>query len=195
MKKPVSRSSKKNRKNGYAFVWDIVIIAIGIILAFVLSKIGAIDAMVSGLRDYSILASFIAGLFFTSAFTLAPASIALVNIAGHTPVHTVALWGALGAMCGDLILLFFIKDKFFNDLINVLKSSKVKHILHSFHFGFLKWLSPLVGALIIASPLPDEFGIALMGISKVKVWLIMPVAFIMNALGIYALIGFANLIS
>lgn len=183
----------KTKKNGYALVWDLVIIALGIVVALILSKIGAIDAAVSGLRGYSILASFIAGLFFTSAFTLAPASIALANIAGHESVHSVALWGALGAMCGDLILFFFIKDRFFKDLMNVLKPSKVKFVLHSFHFGFLKWLSPVVGALIIASPLPDELGISLLGMSKVKISILMPVAFAMNALGIYMLVGFANL--
>ena len=186
---------KRKKKNGYALVYDLVIISIGIIVAIILSKVGIIDSAVYLLKDYAIIASFITGIFFTSAFTLAPASIALVNISEHSTIHSVALWGALGAMCGDLILFFFIRDRFYADIVNMIKPSKVKHILHSFHFGFLKWLSPVIGALIIASPVPDEFGIVLLGMSKVRVSLLMPITFIMNALGIYLLIGFANLIS
>jgi hypothetical protein len=97
-------------------------------------------------------------------------------------------------MCGDLILFFFIRDRFASDLMKAIKPAKIRHIMHSFHFGFLKWLSPIIGALIIASPLPDEFGISLMGISKVRVVILLPVAFAMNVLGIYLLIEFSHLI-
>ena len=97
-------------------------------------------------------------------------------------------------MCGDLILFFFIRDRFYNDIVNSIKPKTIKHILRSFHFGFLKWIAPIVGALIIASPLPDEFGIALLSMSKVKTAVLMPVSFIMNALGIYLLITFASFI-
>ena len=78
--------------------------------------------------------------------------------------------------------------------MNTIKPSKLRHIMHSFHFGFLKWLSPIIGALIIASPLPDEFGIAFLGMSKVKTAVLMPISFFMNLIGIYALIAFFHLL-
>ena len=186
---------KKSKKNAYALAYDVVIIAIGIALTIILSKTGVIDSFIYAFRNYSIFASFLAGIFFTSTFTIAPASVALVRIAEYAPLPSVALWGALGAMFGDLILFFFIRDRFSKDLMQVLNRSTARHILHSFHFGFLKWLSPLLGALIIASPLPDELGLTLLGMSKVKVYVLMPVSFIMNAIGIYFLMVFANLIS
>ncbi len=194
MKNPREKR-KKSRKNGYALLYDILIIALGIALTVILSKFGVIDSVVDGLGNYVVLASFFAGIFFTSTFTIAPASVAIVNIAEHAPLPTVALWGALGAMCGDLILFFFIKDRFSVDLMNAFSVSARKHFLHSFHFGFLKWLSPILGALIIASPLPDELGISLLGLSKIKISLLMPIIYAMNFLGIYAIVGFANLIS
>ena len=184
----------RRKKNTYALVYDIVIIVIGIFFAIVLSNLGFIDFFVSITKDYYILSSFIAGIFFTSAFTLAPSSVALASIAEKAPIPQVALWGGLGAMCGDLILFFFIRDRFYNDIVNSIKPKTIKHILRSFHFGFLKWIAPIVGALIIASPLPDEFGIALLSMSKVKTAVLMPVSFIMNALGIYLLITFASFI-
>jgi hypothetical protein len=185
----------KRRKGGYALLYDIIIIALGIVVAVILSKLGAIDALVSGLRGYSIMAAFVAGLFFTSTFTIAPASVAIAHLAKEMPVPTLAFWGALGAVCGDLILFFFIRDRFTVDFMRAIELSRIRHFFHSFHFGFLKWLAPVVGALIIASPLPDELGISLLGMSKVKLAVLVPVSYVMNFLGIYFIVGFAQLVS
>lgn len=182
------------KRHHKAFIHDVFMIVVGVIIAILLSKMGVIDYVISLFRDYYILASFITGIFFTSAFTLAPSSIALVHLAKDFPLHGVAFWGGLGAMCGDLILFFFIRDRFASDLMKVLKPSTVKYIFKSLHFGFMKWLSPLLGALIIASPLPDEFGVTLLGMSKIKIAVLIPITLFMNILGIYLLIGFSNLL-
>ncbi len=170
---------------------DLILIIIGFGFAVFLSRAGVLDEIIS-LFGNGIIASFFAGIFFTSAFTLGPATVALTHIASYTPIPTVALWGGLGALCGDLILFFFIRDRFTNDLMRALKPSFVKHVLHSLHFGFLKWLSPVIGALIIASPLPDELGVALMGLSKTRVAVLVPVSFAMNMLGIYLCVKYSG---
>ena len=170
---------------------DIVFILIGIVIASALVTTGTLDLVVGALGSGA-FSSFIAGVFFTSAFTIAPASVALGHISLTTPIHVVALWGALGALCGDLILFFFIRDKFANDLKRSFKPTFVKHIASSFHFGFLKWLAPIFGALIIASPLPDELGLTLLGMSKVRLAVFIPLAFTMNLIGIYGLVWFAH---
>lgn len=185
----------RRKKNGYALLYDVIIIALGIVAAVLLSKLGIIDSVVYALRNYAIFAAFFAGIFFTSTFTIAPASIAIIHLSQLMPLPVLAVFGALGAMCGDLILFFFIKDRFAKDLENAMPSSMRKHFLHSFHLGFLKWLSPVAGALIIASPLPDELGISLLGMSKVRLSVLMPISLAMNFFGVYAIVGFANLIS
>ncbi len=186
--------SKRSTKKGSGLMRDIIMIVIGIIIAILFVRSGLMDMVINAVRDYYIIASFIAGIFFTSAFTIAPSSIALVNLAENSPIVGVVFWGALGAVFGDLILFFFIRDKFAEDLKRTMKPSTIKHIFHSLHFGFLKWLSPLLGALIIASPLPDEIGISLLGMSKVKTSVLIPISFVMNMLGIYVLIQFSHLI-
>ncbi len=183
---------KRQRKNAFALLRDVVMISIGIIIAILLSKLGIIDSVLSVFRDYYIVASFISGMFFTSIFTLAPASIALVHISETAPMVGVFFWGGLGAMFGDLILFLFIRDRFADDLKKVFRPSSTKYLLKSLHFGFMRWLSPVIGAIIIASPLPDEFGITLLGMSKMKVIVLMPIAFVMNMLGIYLLIEFSH---
>ena len=166
---------------------DLVLVIVGGFIAFALAKLGFIDWLVS-LVGNVVVSSFLAGIFFTSAFSIAPAAIALVHING--PTQVVALWGALGALCGDLILFYFIRDRFADHLLQSLRPSFTRHILTSFHLGFMKWLAPVLGALIIASPLPDELALTLMGISKTKLTILIPVAFVMNLIGILALLNF-----
>lgn len=189
-----SLKNKKNKENALALVRDIVMISIGIVVAIFLSRIGVIDYVVSIFSDYYIIASFISGIFFTSIFTIAPSSITLVHLSQTAPTAGIVFWGGLGAMFGDLILFLFIKDRFAEDLKKVFRPSSMKYIFKSLHLGFMRWLSPLIGALIIASPLPDEFGITLLGMSKIKTTILMPIAFVMNMLGIYLLIEFSHLL-
>ncbi len=183
---------KKPTKNAYALLRDVIMIAIGIAVALFISKIGIVGYVVTSFKDYYIITSFIAGIFFTSIFTLAPSSVTLVHLAKTAPIGSVVFWGGLGAMCGDLILFLFIKDRFADDLKRALKPYHIKYFLKSLHFGFMRWLSPVIGALLIASPLPDEFGITLLGMSKIKASVLMPIAFVMNMLGIYLLIEFSR---
>ena len=172
---------------------DFILILVGVIIAIIIAQSGILDSIL-GLLGSGVVASFVAGVFFTSVFTIAPSSLALGHLLQNTPVGTVVLWGAFGALCGDLILFYFIRDRFSDDLKYSLRPSLVKHVAHSFHFGFLKWLSPMLGAAIIASPLPDEIGLSLMGMSKTRVAVLIPVSFAMNALGIYLLAQFASLL-
>lgn len=185
------RGSKNKKYN--ALLEDVFYIFVGIVIAIVFSRSGLVDQLY-GVLGNSVLACFIAGIFFTSAFTIAPASIFLVHISQSLPVQTIAIWGALGAVVGDLILFLFIRDKFADDIKRSLKPSFIKHFFKSLHLGFLKWLSPILGAFIIASPLPDELGLTLMGLSKTKLYILIPISFLMNILGIYIIILFSNAI-
>ena len=164
---------------------DLLIIAISIFVAIGIVRLGVIQDIVSVVDELKIIGSFIAGFFFTSAFTIAPAAIALAEISKTTSPYLVAFWGACGSLAGDLIIFLFVRDRFADDVMEVLHTFKnEKKIKNFFKKGFFRWLSPVLGALIIASPLPDEFAVALMGISKVRMSLFIPISFIMSFFGI-----------
>jgi len=61
-------------------------------------------------------------------------------------------------------------------------SDKLKHLMHTKYFS---WTLPVIGAIIIASPLPDEMGVGLMGISKLKTKQFILLSFILNSIGIF----------
>ncbi|MEY4602107.1 MAG: hypothetical protein RL292_48 [Candidatus Parcubacteria bacterium] len=164
---------------------DLLVIVISVFFAIGIVRLGVIQDIVSSIDELKIIGSFIAGFFFTSAFTIAPAAIALAEISQTTSPLLVAFWGALGSLVGDLVIFLFIRDRFADDVMEVLHTLKnEKKIKHFFKRGFFRWLSPLLAALIIASPLPDEFAIALLGISKVRMSIFIPISFVMSFFGI-----------
>ena len=60
---------------------DLIFVFIGIFIALVLSRLGIIDLIVNVIGN-EIVVSFLSGIFFTSVFTVGPASVALVSISG-----------------------------------------------------------------------------------------------------------------
>lgn len=178
----------ENQKNNLKK--DIGIIVLSIIVAVILIKIGAIEEVLKQTRDLWFLDSFIAGIFFTSVFTTVPAIAVLGEIAQTSQsVLIAAIFGGLGALCGDLIIFRFMRDRFGEDIMRLVKNSgngKLRSIIRQKSF---RWLTFFFGALVIASPLPDELGLIMLGFSKTKTSLFIPVSFGFNFLGIL-IIGF-----
>lgn len=172
---------------------DLFLIAVSILITLIFLRLGVLHNIFAIKEEAKILASFISGIFFTSAFTIAPASISLAEIAKNTSPFVVAFWGALGSVLGDMVIFLFVRDRFSEDIIEVLKISKAKKLLHFFHKGFFRWLTPVLGALIIASPLPDELGIALLGITHIRVLTLSIISFVMSFIGILAIVFLSGL--
>lgn len=170
------------RKVKNNLVQDAIIIAVSVAVAVILARTDI---------PVNIWGSFIAGVFFTSIFTVAPAAVTLGEIAQANSVLLTALFGALGAVAGDLIIFRFVRDRFSLHLAELMKAEGPgKRFMTLFRLKSFRWLTFLAGGFIIASPLPDELGIALLGFSKLKTSLFIPLSFVFNFLGIY-LIGIA----
>lgn len=165
---------------------DMFFILLSILVAMVLVRFGVISNLISVAQEGRIIGSFLAGIFFTSAFTIAPASVAIAELSHTIPIVSLAFFGACGAVVGDMILFLFIRDRFADDLEALLHHYHDKKLTKFFHRRFFSWLSPIVGALIIASPLPDEMGITMMGMSKINKRTLVAISFIMNFIGILA---------
>ena len=178
--------AKKNLKE------DLINVGVSILIAWFLISSGTLSRFLLETDTGMIFESFVIGIFFTSAFTLAPAAVFLGELSQHVSPWVVALFGALGAMCGDIVLFLFIRDRLAGDIKALFPKRAVRHFLNSFHLGFWKWFAPVLGALIIASPLPDEFGLSLLGLSRTRLAVLMPVAFVMNFLGILLVASIAN---
>lgn len=177
--------TKKSKRDPYNNLFrDLFFVGVSIFVSVWIVRLGILQNVVNVMSEVKLLAAFTAGIFFTSAFTIAPAAIVLAGLASHVPLIPFAFWGACGALVGDLTIFFFVRDHFAEDILDVMKISKARKLTHFFHKGFFRWLSPLFGAIIIASPLPDEIGITMMGLSKTRLALLIPISFTMNFIAV-----------
>ncbi len=164
---------------------DIIIIFFSIVIAVLLLKSGILSELISSAQEIKFIGSIIAGLFFTSVFTVSIAAAVLGEIAAESQsVVQVALLGGLGAVIGDLVIFNFVKDSLTEDIEFLFDKIKNQGLISVFHHRLLRWLVPLIGALIIASPLPDELGISILGFAKLRTALFIPISFTFNFLGI-----------
>lgn len=166
---------------------DLGIIILSIIIAAILVKTGALKSLLTSTQESKFIGSFVAGIFFTSIFTTAPAMVVLAEIAQSGSVFLVAFFGGVGALLGDLVIFRFIKDRLSADILYLMKKSKSERLISIFRLKLFRRLVPFVGALVVASPLPDELGLAMMGLSKMKTSLFIPLSFLLNFLGILAI--------
>lgn len=156
-----------------------------IIGATYLIQTDAISVIVAHTQQFGLLSSFVEGFFFTSILTTAVAIVAIFQSAVYTPAWELALIGGIGAVCGDLLLFRFVKSRL---VAFILKKTLSPHVLRfgaAVTSGPLWWLGPLGGAIVIASPLPDEIGLVMMGLSNIRLIQFIPIVFIANASGIY----------
>jgi hypothetical protein len=172
-------SRKKKR-----LVQDLLVVVTSIIVALALAQSPFIDALIESTKHHAILASLIAGLFFTSAFTTAPAIAVLAKLSlAHDPI-LVSIAGGFGALVGDLIIFAFIRSHIREDVEYLLSKAKSRRIRHILEGRYARWSLAFLGAIVIASPLPDELGLAMMGLSDVRTSRFIPISFVFNTLGI-----------
>lgn len=164
---------------------DLAIIFFSIVIALFLVKSNVLIDVLESSQKLKWFGSFLAGMFFTSILTTVPATVTLGEIAQNNSLWLTALFGGLGAVVGDLIIFRFVRDRVGEHLRELLrhKTSGLR-FRALFKFKVMRWLTFLAGGLIIASPLPDELGISLLGFSKTKTVLFLPLSFACNFIGI-----------
>lgn len=172
------------KTNGF-LLRDIVIILISIGVAVVLVKTQVLANLLASTVELEIIGSFVAGIFFTSVLTTAPAIVTLGELIRLNSILPVALFGALGAVIGDLVIFWFVRDRFAEHMKEIVSHRHIsKRLSVLFKRKLFRRLSFFVGGLLIASPLPDELGIGVLGFSKIKTMWFMPLSFVFHFLGI-----------
>ena len=172
--------------NNALLLHDLGTIALSILIAYILVRTGTLADILNSVSG--IFATFIAGAFFTSIFTTPPAMATLGQIALSQGTFITALVGALGSVVGDLIIFRFMRDHFGEHVTELLEHERPLRRAHVlFKRRSFRWLTFLAGGLILASPLPDELGVALLGFSKLRSKYFIVLSYVFNFLGIFAI--------
>lgn len=171
------------------------LLAVSLVLVFYLAQTSLLDNVIQKAGELGYLGAFIVGIFFVSTFTVAPAIVILYHLAETSlnPIEVAVLAG-LGAMIGDYVIFRFMRDRVFEELGPLFKKLQHPGVRDLFASPFFVWLGPLFGAFLIASPLPDEVGVSLLGLTKIKRWQFFAMTFVLNSIGIFITVLAARLI-
>ena len=164
---------------------DVGIVFLSVLVAVVLIKTGVLKSLLGVTQATGFTGSFIAGIFFTSIFTSVPATVALIEISISHSLFWTAFFGGLGALFGDFVIFRFVRGSVLNDLLHRgFQNPKPGWFVRLFRPQPFRWITPLMGAIIVASPFPDEIGLAMMGLSKMRTRLFISLSFVLNFVGI-----------
>lgn len=174
-------------------ITDLVWVALSVCTAIVLARFGVFHSLAILLQHIDLLGILVAGVFFTSVFTTAPAIVILAELAQHNNIWIVACMGGIGAMVGDYFIFRFVRDRVGEDVEYLLSHSHWHRVPAFFRTRLFHRFVPMVGALIIISPLPDELGLAMLGLSHISTKRFFLVSFLLNAAGIFFIGVFARM--
>ncbi len=168
----------------HALIKDGALIFLSLVCAVFLIKTPLVGHIFSATKGREFVGSFIGGIFFTSIFTAAPATVVLGEIASENSPYWTAFFGACGALVGDYLIFRLVRDSLSEHMHYAFRSIKKNRFIATLKIRKFGWFSSIIGAIIIASPLPDEIGLTLMGLSKVKTSTFIPLSFALNFVGI-----------
>jgi hypothetical protein len=168
------------------------LLALGLVVFYYLARTPQIDGAIKGLGALGYIGAFVAGFFFVSTYTALPAAYVLFELASHHDPLDIAVVAGVGAMAGDYAIFRFIRDRVVDELKPYLAKVGTPKLRHLFRTPYFAWLLPLTGAFIIASPLPDELGVTLIGASKMKNLHFLLVSYVLNAIGIFLIVLLAQ---
>ena len=164
---------------------NLTYLSVSIVIGIILLKNPTFREMLFHMGNLGYIGAFAAGLMSVSTFTVSIAAILLMLLAETLHPLEIGIIAGIGSVLGDLTIFHFIRNRGLSSeirhIFQYFAGDKLHHIVHTKYFS---WTLPVLGALIIASPLPDELGVSLMGISKMKTLQFTLLSFTLNTIGI-----------
>lgn len=170
------------------------IFIISIAIAWWLVKSGILQGVVESVSPIKYAAEFLSGVFYTSFLTIPIALAMFLVLAPDQNPILLALVAGSGSAIMDFLLVKLIRNNS-RDIYYLTKHLKLYLIKKFLKVLKIDFIIPLLGALIIASPLPDELGLFLLGSSELKYYQIIILTFILNTAGILLIVAPINLLS
>ena len=158
-----------------------------VVFSFIIFRTEILRAFFLDLGNWGYLGAFIGGFLFVLSFTATIGAIILLILAEKLSPLEISIIAGLGGAIGDFTIFRFIKDGLLEEIKPLLNRLGINRVAKLLNNKYLRWTLPIIGAIIIVSPFPDEIGIALMGLSKVKKYQFVIIAFILDTIGIFLL--------
>jgi hypothetical protein len=164
---------------------DFVVIFFVLIFSIILVSSKVEEKILGNFVGFEYIPYFLAGVFSVNFITAFPAYTFLAKVVTPENFWLVTTMGAIGSVVGDTLIFSFIKFRLLESMIKSFKHNRLVISILKTKNHILKYLLILVGCLIIMSPLPDEFGVLLIGLSRIKHRHFIILSLMLNSLGTY----------
>lgn len=177
------------KKRGLETKYKIIIFLSVIFLAYLVFYERNISIIRVFLSKLGYIGTFLTGSLYTYGFTSPIATAILLILAKEQNIILAAVIGSLGSLFGDLIIFNSIRYSFKEEIKNLSKK-------RSKQINFItKYMLTFFGALIIASPLPDELGISLLAFNnRLSLERFVYLSYILNIVGILIILYLGSII-
>ena len=173
---------------------NLTVLFLSLLIAFFAFRIESFHTFLLQLGNFGYIGAFVAGVLFVSTFTVATGAVILLVLAEQLSAIEIGLVAGLGAVVGDMLIFRFVKDTILEEITPIYHTLGGKHVTAILHSRYFSWSLPVIGAIIIATPLPDEIGVSLMGIAKMNTYTFFLLAFVLNAVGIFLVVSASMII-
>lgn len=168
-------------------------------LAYVLYQVGMFEWLDGRLHGFGYMGAFAAGLLFSYGFTTPFAIAAFIAMAHEVNPFIAAPIAGIGALISDFVIFELLRVSFFGDELERLRHASIIDRIHrALHHDttpeiIRRWSLWALAGVVIASPLPDEIGVALLsGTTKINERAFAVICVTMNTLGILAVLLLAR---
>lgn len=178
-------NSKRLNRLWLRYEYKHTTIAVAALLLFVLLFDSALmNTIFHSLNQFGYIGGLVAGVLAASLITAAPALVLIVELAQHVDPLALALIVGLGNALGDMILLLFFDERIFHELAPLGRRLGIaRRISRTRKSKRMSTPLLLTGAFVIMTPLPDEIGLGLLGISHFPRIFIFIICIALNTLG------------
>lgn len=171
---------------------NLFLLAASAVVAYMLSQYVPFQQFLLQLGAYGYVGAVLAGFLFSCSFTVTIGAVILAILAQKLPPWQIGLLAGVGGMTADLTIFHIIRDDIMEDLAPVYKKLGGSHLTKILHTKYFRWTLPVIGALIIMSPLPDELGVSLMDIAGMRASRFLLLSYVLNTSGMFMVAWAAN---
>ncbi|MBI4090209.1 MAG: hypothetical protein HY421_02285 [Candidatus Kerfeldbacteria bacterium] len=159
------------------------IFSIGVALAVLLVRLPVGHELVDRFEGWGYMTALIGGVLYTTSLTSAAATVVLAHVSETLNPVLAAVVGGFGALLYDLIVFTaFDRATHHPGVIENIRQRLAGR-------RKTRWSAYLLGSLVVASPLPDELGLAMLDVAGIKKRALIPLSFGLNTIGILAIIS------
>ena len=163
-----------------------------LIMTFIVAYLFLYSKTYEPLNDFLIslgyLGIFVSGILYAYGFTAAISTSAFLILADTNNILYAGLIGGFGSLVGDLFIFRLIRDPLNHEMKKLFNGKIIKNI-NNHNKKLRNILISLIACFIIASPLPDEFGVSLLSAAtKISTRMFSVLSYVLNTIGIFIIL-------